>query len=594
MSKIQVFAKSFAYSLKLAWKAGRFFFVIFIIAQFASTTVILFNTYVLSSILNDLVDSINNEKLIFNIVLFILLTILIRVLSVFGGYISSLLNQKVSRIYEIEFSNKLNDMPLSFLDSSEGKNLIDEVTYSKNTATTYYKSVISIVSAVYTFVIAFVELIKFNILFSLLFIVLTIPGIVVEHIFDKKNEELRRNKAPDVRKFSYYKWMLLDKWPAKDIRMYNLSKYLRQRYNEEKDSYLKANQKLDLSKLIYSIVAEIIKRSGEIVFIVFVIFEVINGHITIGDVALYISFAMAISASFQDSSEKIIEMFTVSIDEMRCFFELFSFSCKKSSMPFRHVEEFKSLEFKNVYFKYPRQDAYILKGVTFVLNRGERLSIVGVNGAGKTTIIKLMLGLYDLESGQILLNGFPLSEYFIDDVYSLFSVMFQQFAKYPLTLRENIALSAVRRINDTDSIIKAMEESGIYGQYADKLDDNMTKKFDDNGIELSQGQWQKVALARTFFKNSSVYVFDEPSASLDAEAEDYILGNYLKLPESKTGIMISHRIYGAKYSSKIIVLNEGKIIEAGSHDKLMELNGFYAKLFTMQKEKYAYEHGGNL
>ena len=263
-------------------------------------------------------------------------------------------------------------------------------------------------------------------------------------------------------------------------------------------------------------------------------------------------------------------------------------------MPFRHVEEFKSLEFKNVYFKYPRQDAYILKGVTFVLNRGERLSIVGVNGAGKTTIIKLMLGLYDLESGQILLNGFPLSEYFIDDVYSLFSVMFQQFAKYPLTLRENIALSAVRRINDTDSIIKAMEESGIYGQYGDKLDANMTKKFDDNGIELSQGQWQKVALARTFFKNSSVYVFDEPSASLDAEAEDYILGNYLKLPESKTGIMISHRIYGAKYSSKIIVLNEGKIIEAGSHDKLMELNGFYAKLFTMQKEKYAYESGGNL
>ena len=593
MNKIHVFAKSFIYSLNLAWKANKLLLIIFIVTQFANATIPLLNAYVLSSILNNLVYSSYKEDLITDIVLFAFLTILIRVTGIFLNFISSLLDQKVSRVYEITISNKLNDMPLSFLDSAEGKDLIDEVTYVKTTATTYYKEVISIASVLYTFIIAFAELIKFNVLFSLLFIALTVPGIIVEHIFDKKNEELRRDMAPDVRKFSYYKWMLLDKWPAKDVRMYNLSDCLRKRYNEEKDSYLKANKKLDKSKLIYSIIAEIIKRSGEIVFTVFVVSEAIKGHITVGAVALYTSFAVTISSSFQNSAEILIEMFTVSVDKMLNFFNFLSYSSYKNNTAFRHVDKFKSLEFKNVYFKYPLQKTNVLNGVTFTLNQGDRLSIVGINGAGKTTIIKLMLGLYEIDSGEILLNGFPLSEYFIDDVHSLFSVLFQQFAQYPLTLRENVALSAVQCMNDTDRIIKAMKQSTIYDQYKDNIEDSMTRKFDDNGIELSRGQWQKVALARTYFKNTPILVFDEPSAALDAEAEDYILKNYSQLSENKTGVMISHRIYGNKYSTKIIVLDKGKIVENGSHNELIKLNGFYAKLFKMQKEKYAYRSEDN-
>lgn len=593
MKKLNMFVKSFVYSFRLSWRASKLLSLIFAIIQLTTTILPLLNTYVLSLILNDLVYSTNTDKLIVDIVVFACLTILNRVLGECFGYISSLLNEKISRLYEIEVSNKLNDMPLSFLDSSEGKDLVDEVSYVKRTVTSYYKNAIAIISVIYAFIIAFFELIRFNILFSVLFIFLTLPGIVVEHIFNRKNEELRRSKAPDVRKFSYYKWMLLDKWPAKDVRMYNLYEPLQERYNEEKESYLKANKELDKRNLVYSLIAEIIKRSGEIIFIIFVVSKAINGHINVGDIALYIGFAMSISNSFQRSAENLIELFTTSIEEMGSFFKLMFYQCNKNATAFRHVDQFESLEFKNVYFKYPHQDSYVLKGVTFKLKRGDRLSIVGINGAGKTTIIKLMLCLYEIESGEILLNGFPISEYFMDDIYSLFSVLFQHFAQYPLTLRENIALSAPDRINDTESIIYAMRQSTIYEQYCEHIDQNMTKRFDDNGIELSRGQWQKVALARTYFKDAPVIVFDEPSAALDAEAEDYILKNYCKLSENKTGVMISHRIYGAKYSNKIIVLEDGKIIEDGSHDELIKSHGFYAKLFNMQKEKYAYEGEGS-
>lgn len=592
MSDYSILKKTFIYSIKLAWKASKTLSALYIVVEFIKTVLPLANIYVLGSLLNNLIDNATFKSLKWDIIMFISFTIFIRIIGEVSNYVLLLLNQRISHEYDMEFAQKLDELPLSFFDSSEGKDLIDELSYVKGSAISFYKKVILIFSALYAFIIAFMELIEYNVLFSVLFIVLTIPGIIIEHIFDKKNETLRREKAPDVRKFSYYKWMLLDKYPAKDVRMYNLSEELRKRYNEEKDAYLDANKKIDRQKMGYAVVAELIKRSGEMFFIAFVIREAIKGNVNIGNVTLYIGFALSISNTFQNVAENVVEMMTISIDEMKCFFRFFDYPCNKREMEFRHVSDFESLKFKNVFFKYPTQDEYILKGVTFTLNKGDRLSIVGVNGAGKTTIIKLMLGLYEINSGEILLNGYSISEYYIDEVHALFSVMFQRFAQYPLTLRENITLSAAYRMTDNEGIISAMKQSAIFQQYKENLEDFLTKQFDDNGIELSRGQWQKIALARTFFKDSPVMVFDEPSAALDVEAEDYILRNYCGLSERKTGVMISHRIYGAKYSTRIIVLNDGKIIEDGTHNELVNLNGFYAKLFNMQKEKYSY--GGEI
>ena len=259
----------------------------------------------------------------------------------------------------------------------------------------------------------------------------------------------------------------------------------------------------------------------------------------------------------------------------------------------RELTEFQSLEFDDVWFKYPYTDKYVLSGASFRMNRGDKLSIVGINGAGKSTIIKLMLGLYEAESGKILVNGYPMEEYRLRDIRKLFSVLFQSFVQYPLTVRENIALSDLDRLEDDEGIVKAMELGDIYPDMEPKmksgLDSVMTRSFDDEGIELSKGQWQKVALSRAYFKNSPIVVFDEPSAALDAEAEDKIFRNFEKIACDRTGIMISHRISASRTANHIIVLDGGKIVEDGTHDALIERGGLYARFYNLQKEKYRIE-----
>ena len=189
-----------------------------------------------------------------------------------------------------------------------------------------------------------------------------------------------------------------------------------------------------------------------------------------------------------------------------------------------------------------------------------------------------------------------MSDYDIKDVRKLFSALFQTFVQYPLTLRENIALSDLERLQNDEEIIEVLKQSGVYEDIKLKLENGldsfMTRQFDDKGTELSKGQWQKVALSRAYFKNASIIIFDEPSAALDAEAEDRIFKNFEEISEGKTGIMISHRISSSRMSNKIIVLDGGKITEQGTHDELVAKDGLYAKLYNLQREKYTMQESG--
>lgn len=182
------------------------------------------------------------------------------------------------------------------------------------------------------------------------------------------------------------------------------------------------------------------------------------------------------------------------------------------------------------------------------------------------------------------------------DVRKLFSALFQTFVQYPLTLRENIALSDLERLQNDEEIIEVLNQSEVYEDIKLKLENGldsfMTRQFDDKGTELSKGQWQKVALSRAYFKNASIIIFDEPSAALDAEAEDRIFRNFEEISEGKTGIMISHRISSSRMSNKIIVLDGGKITEQGTHDELVAKDGLYAKLYNLQREKYTMQESG--
>lgn len=248
----------------------------------------------------------------------------------------------------------------------------------------------------------------------------------------------------------------------------------------------------------------------------------------------------------------------------------------------------KSLEFKNVSFKYPGDSNYVLKNLSFKIEKGKHYALVGTNGAGKTTIIKLIIGLYKDYEGEILINGISLKEYTQNEIKSLTSIVYQDFAKYNLSFKDNIALGDVRNIDNIEQVkdaIKYMELDDVVDKLENGLDSNLGKIKED-GIDLSGGQWQRIAIARSFISKSSLRILDEPTAALDPISENEIYNKFEKLSRGNTVIFIGHRLASTKLADEIFVLDKGQIVEKGSFDELMDIKGIYSDMYESQRSWY--------
>lgn len=244
--------------------------------------------------------------------------------------------------------------------------------------------------------------------------------------------------------------------------------------------------------------------------------------------------------------------------------------------------------FNNISFKYPNSEKYVLKNVNFTLNIGEKIGIVGENGAGKSTIVKLITRLYEPTSGKILLNGEDISKYDLKSYRENIAIVFQDFSKYQLTMKENIVLSKLEDINRSEKLQKVIDKtqlSGLVDSFPNGLDQMISKSF-ENGTDLSGGQWQKLAIARAYFRDAPFIILDEPSASLDARNEHKLLESFIALASNKTLMLITHKLSALKMVDKILFLKDGSIVEEGSHSELMQKDGQYAELYKLQAEKY--------
>lgn len=512
-------------------------------------------------------------------------------------YIKGRLDAMSSRYFDEMIMDRMAKLPLSFLDTSEGRDLCDYANCCGGIICgDLFFGLMSAVRSLYTFGISVAVCVRWNYIFAGVYLLCTVPGIILDYIFYEKRDEFRRGTAADQRKMNYYRWMLVDSWPAKDVRMYDLTDDIRERYEEERKQYNSRKKKLDKAYLRDGLAWELLRRAGEVLVIGGILYDAYGGRISIGNIELYVGYALIAADAFSDAVSKFLGYVKGDCETvMPRFFQFMEAECPEEREGIRKPEGFLSLEFRDVFFKYPLAETYVLRGASFRLDAGEKLSLVGVNGAGKTTVIKLMLGFYEAESGQILLNGHPLEEYSLSDIRSLFSVLFQNYVQYPLSLRENVALSDLSRMREDSAVEEGLRKGGIYPDIAPRckkgLDSAMTRQFDDEGLELSKGQWQKVALARTYFREAPVVVFDEPSAALDAEAEEKVFRSFQEVSGDRTGIMISHRISSARTADRIIVLEDGKVTESGTHEELAASDGLYARLYHLQKEKYTSRTG---
>lgn len=418
-------------------------------------------------------------------------------------------------------------------------------------------------------------------------ILMCIPSVIgnkkandIEYRFKKDIEKPRR-------KLEYYKSLFFES-SRQEIRLYNLKDYFRLLYENVWKQWNKGNFAVSIKKGIINTFALIVLAINEIIVYGLAVSKLIVGEIAVGDVAYYISILSQFRSDFSSLCDRItmFERNSKEISDVREFVEMKP-NLEKSGtkIPSQHPR----IEFRNVSFKYPYSETYVLKDCSFVIECGQTIGLVGLNGSGKSTIVKLLCRFYDPTDGQILIDGTDNREYDIAALRKCFGVMFQDFVRYSFSLRENVALSDISASRDDDRIKKACISGRVtdfIGDWENGIDENLTRRFDSKGKELSGGQWQRICLARTFFRNAPIILLDEPSASLDPIAEHEIFKDFAAISKDKSAVLISHRLSSITLADKIFVLSGGYIIEQGTHDELLRQSGEYARLFNLQASKY--------
>ncbi len=402
------------------------------------------------------------------------------------------------------------------------------------------------------------------------------------------------------RVMQYLQDLMTSRESIKEVRIFALFDPLYDRYAQYSEEQIRAYEKIRFSGTRTEWLLSTFSNVVGVGVWAYIIIRALYGHITIGDITLFFQAVSSCQQKFSDISQTAVQGYENSlfITNLSAFLDLqpenVAGALKRSEEPLRTLSAKsikKDIEFRNVSFKYPGQDRYALRNVSFSIHPEETVAIVGRNGAGKTTLVKLLTRFYDPTEGEILLDGHSLVAYDLVQLRQQMSIMFQDFLQYQLTTRDNITFGEVAHSDDTVRLEKAAEDSG-----AMSLIQRLPKKFDtvlgrtlEEGVDLSGGEWQKLGLARAFFRDAEILILDEPTAALDPLSEYELFERFARLTERKTGVLISHRFSTVRMADRIIVLEDGACIEQGSHAELLARGGTYAKLFTTQAKHYHLE-----
>lgn len=426
-----------------------------------------------------------------------------------------------------------------------------------------------------------------NIWMVLVFVALVLLNSAVESRVQKRYVSWDIEKAPIERRSAYLLNIIENFEYGKEERIYGLKDFLISRVAKhlgESDAFYK-RQTRELNKSQYFTAVTSFFRDA--ISYIYLISKVIAGSIQIGSFTMYVGAVSQFSTAMNDMMSSIVNIrrFGLYYDELNKYINMPQTMREGEKTVDNETGEY-TIKFENVSFRYPGSETYALKNVNITITPSEKLSIVGENGAGKTTFVKLLLRLYDPTEGSILLNGTDIREFDYDEYQNLMAAVFQDFRLFSFTLKENVCFD--KECSD-EVVIDCLRRSG-FGNKLDQLPKgiytNVYKNFEEDGFEPSGGEGQKIALARALFKATPVVILDEPTAALDPRAEYEMYQNFNKMSEGKTTIFISHRLSSSRFCDKIAVFAGGEIKEYGSHDELYSKNGMYHELFDMQAKFY--------
>ena len=397
-------------------------------------------------------------------------------------------------------------------------------------------------------------------------------------------------QTPVRRQLDYLRQVGGSKEAAKELKLFGLSTFLTKRFTKLSDGIYEENVALSRRKLIAGAFLSVIAFAGYYSAYVFVIWRTVTGAYSIGLWYLLSGAILQASSNIQQifSTVSGIADQALFLTDLLAFFDMRpTIQSKPNALPAPRPIV-RGFEFRNVSFRYPGGSRLVLNGLNFHLHPGERVALIGENGEGKTTIVKLITRLYDPTEGQVLLDGVDLREYRLEDLYREIGVIFQDFMRYEMTARENIAVGRIEEIDDLKLVEDAARKSladAVIGKLSGGYDQMLGRRF-ETGVDLSGGEWQKVALARAYLRDAQLLILDEPTAALDARSEFEVFQRFAELTAGKMALFISHRFSTVRMADRIVVLENGKIAEEGSHEQLARLGGRYKEMFEMQAASY--------
>lgn len=582
--------------MKLSFSTSPLFFLLILIIEITQSILPFVALYLVTSLINLLTKIVSTSFVSVNdsndaILLIIMIMIIeggTRILFGIKGSIAALHRELISKKINLGLAVKSSEIDLSFFDSTL---FYDELTNAKRDSQTVMVNtwvVIDLIRISIQFAIAFVMMINLSVLYTTLLLIFSIPMFVFQKKYTDKMYNLELNQVNANRKMNYLSGVMMSRHFAKDIRLYNIKNFFVEKYsniwnnnyNHKRELAIKQSVTMAIVKLIPIIIYSILKIQ--------IVSNIISGLLTVGSYYLY----SGVIGELVEGINGLVTQISV-LHENRLRFERYEKFMKLESKLSDHgnmnLMKIEKIEFKNVFFRYSDTSSYVLYNCSFQINDSEKVALAGLNGSGKSTVVKLILRFYEPSKGDILINGLNISDYSITSLRKQFSVMFQDYTNYAFTIKENILISSNKEINNSHKLNDVINSSSLSSDIIDLengVDTYLTREFSDDGIELSGGQKQKIAIARTFYRDSNFLILDEPSASLDPLSEDYIFRKMNELSNNKTVLFISHKLSNIALADRILFLDKGKIVECGSHLDLIKMKGKYAELYSLQVSKY--------
>lgn len=502
----------------------------------------------------------------------------------------SLLGDLVANRTSIQIMEHAATLDLEQFEDATFYDKLERARQQTNGRTVLLSQVFGQVQDLITMAFLAAGLVVFNPWLLLLLLVAVIPAFLGENYFNQQSYSLTRSWTPERRELDYLRYTGASDETAKEVKIFGLSGFIISRFRELSGQYYEKNRKLAIQRASWGTLLSAIGTLGYYVAYGIIISQTVVGALTLGT----LTFLAGSFRQLRGLLEGILSRFTSVSQGALYLQDLFDFyaikplidSPQKPLLFPRPIRE--GFVFENVGFKYANSARWANRHLTFTLKAGEKLALVGENGAGKTTLVKLLARLYDPAEGRILLDGRDLREYDLDDLRRNVGVIFQDFVKFRMTAGVNIAVGNIDERTNQPRIEQSAQQSladSVIAKLAGGYEQVLGRSF-ANGVELSGGEWQKIALGRAYMRDAQVLILDEPTAALDARAEYEVFQRFAELTHGKTAILISHRFSTVRMADRILVLENGQFLEIGSHDELLAKNGRYAELFQLQARGY--------